>query len=57
MNPADLIAQFIVKWGPGGAAFALNEEQGAQRQFIEICAVLGVTAPVGGGACGPGSVR
>ena len=39
---------FIAKWGPGGAGFGLNEEQGAQQHFIELCEVLGVPAPAGG---------
>ena len=45
---ADLIAPFIARWGSGGPAFGLNEEQGAQQHFIELCAVLGVSAPEGG---------
>jgi hypothetical protein len=45
---AELIASFIARWGPGGPAFGLNEEQGAQQHFIELCAVLGVAAPEGG---------
>ena len=36
MTPQD----FITKWGPGGPAFPLNEEQGAQSHFIELCDVL-----------------
>jgi len=48
MSAQQLIAGFIAKWGPGGASFALNEEQGAQQHFIELCAVLGVPTPVGG---------
>ena len=47
-TPQQPIADFIAKWGPGGAAFGLNEEQGAQQHFIELCAVLGVPAPAGG---------
>ena len=46
--PQQLIAEFIAKWGHGGAARHLNEEQGAQQHFIELCAVLGVSAPQGG---------
>lgn len=42
------IADFIAKWGPGGAAYALNEEQGAQQHFLELCALLGVAPPGGG---------
>lgn len=33
------------KWGPGGPAYALNERQGAQPHFIDLCAVLGVPPP------------
>ena len=34
--------QFQQKWGPGGPAFHLNEEQGAQSHFIDLCDLLGV---------------
>ncbi len=36
---------FIAKWGPGGPAFHLNEEQGAQSHFIDLCELLGVPKP------------
>jgi hypothetical protein len=36
---------FIAKWGPGGPAYALNEEQGAQSHFMDLCALLGVPTP------------
>ena len=36
---------FIAKWGPGGPAFGLNEEQGAQSHFIDLCDLLGVPKP------------
>ena len=36
MTPQD----FITKWGPGGPAFHLIEEPGAQSHFIELCDVL-----------------
>ena len=36
---------FIAKWGPGGPAFHLNEEQGAQSHFIDLCDLLGVPRP------------
>ncbi len=36
---------FIQKWGPGGPAFNLNEEQGAQSHFIDLCELLGVAKP------------
>ena len=41
MTPQD----FITKWSPGGPAFHLNEEQGAQSHFIDLCDVLGVPRP------------
>jgi hypothetical protein len=41
MTPQD----FITKWGSGGPAFNLNEEQGAQSHFIDLCDVLGVPRP------------
>ena len=33
---------FIAKWGPGGPAFHLNEEQGAQSHFLDLCELLDV---------------
>ena len=36
---------FIAKWGPGGPAYDLNEEQGAQSHFIDLCDLLGVPRP------------
>lgn len=33
---------FIAKWGPGGPAYTLNEEQGAQSHFIDLCDLLSV---------------
>ena len=36
---------FITKWGPGGPAFELNEEQGAQSHFIDLCDLLNVPKP------------
>jgi hypothetical protein len=36
---------FIRKWGPGGPAFQLNEEQGAQSHFLDLCELLGVPKP------------
>ena len=41
MTPQD----FIAKWGPGGPAFYLNEEQGAQSHFIDLYDLLGVHKP------------
>jgi hypothetical protein len=37
--------QFITKWGPGGPAFDLNEEQGAQSHFLDLCDLLNVPKP------------
>ena len=41
--------QFIAKWGaPGGIegpAFNLNEEQGAQSHFLDLCELLDVPKP------------
>ncbi|MFZ4625881.1 MAG: DNA methyltransferase [Rhodoferax sp.] len=41
--------QFIAKWGaPGGIvgpAYALNEEQGAQSHFLDLCELLDVPKP------------
>ncbi len=37
--------EFIAKWGPGGPAFALNERQGAQPHFMDLCELLGVPTP------------
>ncbi len=37
--------EFIQKWGPGGPAFDLNERQGAQPHFIDLCQLLGVPTP------------
>jgi hypothetical protein len=37
--------EFITKWGPGGPAHALNERQGAQPHFIDLCQLLGVPTP------------
>ena len=36
---------FIAKWGPGGPAFELNEEQGAQSHFLDLCDLLDVPKP------------
>jgi hypothetical protein len=36
---------FIAKWGPGGPAYNLNEEQGAQSHFLDLCELLGVAKP------------
>ncbi len=36
---------FIQKWGLGGPAFHLNEEQGAQSHFLDLCELLGAPKP------------
>ncbi|MDD2918060.1 DNA methyltransferase [Rhodoferax sp.] len=41
MSPQD----FIANWGPGGPAFELNERQGAQAHFMDLCQLLGVPKP------------
>ncbi len=41
MTPTD----FIAKWGPGGSAAHLNEEQGAQSHFLDLCELLSVPKP------------
>lgn len=37
--------QFIAQWGPGGPGYELNERQGAQAHFMDLCALLGVPTP------------
>ena len=39
------IYDFTAKWGPGGPAYDLNERQGAQTYFIDLCNLLGVPQP------------
>lgn len=41
-------AEFIAKWGPGGSAAHLNEEQGAQSHFLDLCELLDVPKPSSG---------
>jgi hypothetical protein len=36
---------FIQKWGPGGPAYELNEKQGAQSHFLDLCDLLDVPKP------------
>ena len=48
MSLQQRIADFPSKWGPGGLGYHLNERQGAQQHFVELCDVLDVPAPVGG---------
>jgi len=37
--------EFIAQWGPGGPGYDLNEEQGAQSHFLDLCGLLGVPKP------------
>jgi hypothetical protein len=41
MTPQD----FQDKWGLGGPGYDLNERQGAQTYFLDLCAMLGVPKP------------
>ncbi len=49
LNPTQLrherVGEFKRKWGPGGSAHALNERQGAQSYFNDLCTLLGVPQP------------
>ena len=45
--------EFIAQWGPGGSSYDLNERQGAQPYFMQLCQLLGVPVPGSAGA-GPG---
>jgi hypothetical protein len=36
---------FYAKWGTCGTAASLNERQGAQPHFMDLCALLGVATP------------
>lgn len=36
---------FMAKWGRGGPAYDLNEEQGAQSHFLDLCELLDVPKP------------
>lgn len=47
MTDQSKIDAFISKWGPSGSGFALNERQGAQQHFLELCNVIGVEQPTG----------
>ena len=38
-------SDFQAKWGTGGTAASLNERQGAQPHFMDLCALLGVATP------------
>jgi hypothetical protein len=41
--------EFQARWGPGGPAYDLNERQGAQTYFVDLCTLLGVPQPAMGG--------
>ena len=45
MTPQDFIAKWGAPDGIPGPAFALNEEQGAQSHFLDLCELLGVPKP------------
>lgn len=47
MTDQKTVGAFIRKWGPGGSGYALNERQGAQQHFLELCDVLDVARPTG----------
>lgn len=47
-------SEFIAKWGPGGPSHHLNERQGAQPYFMDLCRLLGVPAPGSSGVDGRG---
>ncbi len=38
-------SDFYAKWGTGGTAAGLNERQGAQPHFMDLCALLGAPTP------------
>ena len=45
MSPQDFIAKWGAPDGVPGPAFALNEEQGAQSHFLDLCELLDVPKP------------
>jgi len=45
MSPQDFIAKWGAPDGVPGPSFALNEEQGAQSHFLDLCELLGVPKP------------
>ena len=45
-------SDFYAKWGTGGTAASLNERQGAQPHFMDLCALLGVPTPGSSGQDG-----
>ncbi|MFM9880047.1 MAG: class I SAM-dependent DNA methyltransferase [Burkholderiaceae bacterium] len=45
MTPQDFIAKWGITEGVPGPAYGLNEEQGAQSHFLDLCELLGVPKP------------
>ena len=45
MTPQDFIAKWGAPDGVPGPAYTLNEEQGAQSHFLDLCELLGVPKP------------
>ena len=45
MTPQDFISKWGNPHGVPGPAYALNEEQGAQSHFLDLCELLGVPKP------------
>ncbi|WP_180126631.1 class I SAM-dependent DNA methyltransferase [Rhodoferax sp. BLA1] len=45
MTPQDFITQWGAPDGVPGPAYGLNEEQGAQSHFLDLCELLGVPKP------------
>ena len=45
MTPQDFISKWGKPNGVPGPAYALNEEQGAQSHFLDLCELLGVPKP------------
>ncbi|MFN7882766.1 MAG: type IIL restriction-modification enzyme MmeI, partial [bacterium] len=45
MSPQDFIAKWGAPGGRPGPAYHLNEEQGAQSHFLDLCELLGVPKP------------
>ncbi|MCZ8292522.1 MAG: N-6 DNA methylase [Hylemonella sp.] len=45
MTPQDFIAKWGAPGGHSGPAYHLNEEQGAQSHFLDLCDLLGVPKP------------
>lgn len=45
MTPQDFIAKWGCPNGVPGPAYPLNEQQGAQSHFLDLCELLGVPKP------------